>query len=105
MPKECHYVDLDGTLAEYSGWRGKEFIGNPIQPMLDRILEWLDKGDEVVLFTARAGDKEAIPYIEDYLEKIGLPPLEITNIKGHEATDFWDDKGRQVIPNTGTLVE
>lgn len=105
MPKEVHYVDLDGTLAKYDKWRGKEHIGDPIQPMLDRILAWLEAGDEVVIFTARAGDPETIPYIKDYLERIGLPDLEITNIKGHEATDFWDDKGRQVLPNTGTLVE
>jgi hypothetical protein len=99
------YVDLDGTLAKYDKWRGKEHIGEPIQTMLNRIHTWLDEGETVVIFTARAGDKEAIPYIEDYLEKIGLPALEITNIKGHEATEFWDDKGKQVIPNTGTLVE
>lgn len=98
-------VDLDGTLAEYSGWKGKEHIGEPIQLMLDRVKDWISQGIEVKIFTARAGDIEAIPYIEDWLIKHGISGLEITNIKDHEMTQFWDDRAVSVIPNTGELAE
>jgi acetylornithine deacetylase/succinyl-diaminopimelate desuccinylase-like protein len=98
-------VDLDGTLAEYSGWRGKEHIGEPVQLMLDRVKDWLAQGVEVKIFTARAGDSAAIPFIEDWLEKHGIPGLEITNIKDHNMIQFWDDRAVSVIPNTGELAE
>ena len=29
--------DLDGTLAEYDGWKGIEHVGKPIKPMCDLI--------------------------------------------------------------------
>ena len=35
-------VDLDGTLAHYTGWRGEDHIGKPILPMLLRIKMWLE---------------------------------------------------------------
>ena len=98
-------VDLDGTLAEYSGWRGKEFIGEPIQLMMDRVKDWIAEGTEVKIFTARAGDPESIPYIKDWLEKHGIPGLEITNIKDHDMIQFWDDRAVSVIPNTGEIAE
>lgn len=37
-------VDLDGTLAEYGGWQGAESIGPPVEPMLERVKEWLSEG-------------------------------------------------------------
>ena len=30
-------VDLDGTLAEYHGWKGSEHIGPPIPLMVERV--------------------------------------------------------------------
>lgn len=29
-------VDLDGTLAEYDGWKGPDEIGAPVEPMVER---------------------------------------------------------------------
>ncbi len=98
-------VDLDGTLAFYDHWRGKEHIGEPVQLMLDRVKEWLEQGIEVKIFTARAEDPEAKPYIEAWLEKNGIPGLEITNIKDPHMIQFWDDRAVSVIPNTGEIAE
>lgn len=102
---KVYYVDLDGTLAEYSGWRGKEIIGPPVPLMLERVKNWIANGDTVKIFTARAADIDAVPYVEEWLERNGIGGLEVTNFKDHDAEEIWDDKGRQVIPNTGILVE
>lgn len=46
-------VDLDGTLAHYSGWQGIDHIGAPIAPMVERVKRWLAEGRSVKIFTAR----------------------------------------------------
>lgn len=98
-------VDLDGTLAEFTEWKGMEHIGKPLSKMVDRILQWLREGKRVKILTARANTPEAIPPIEKWLvEEAGLPVLEITNVKGHNMRELWDDRCRQVVPNTGEPV-
>lgn len=94
-------VDLDGTLAHWDGWKGIEHIGEPIQPMMARVNAWVSEGITVKIFTARASLPEQIPYIHDWLEKHGLPRLEVTNIKDFEMVELWDDRCIQVVPNTG----
>jgi hypothetical protein len=47
-------VVLDGTLAEYSGWKGPTHIGAPIPKMVARVKKWLAEGREVRILTARA---------------------------------------------------
>lgn len=44
-------VDLDQTLAEYSG--DVSVIGEPIEPMCDRVRKWLKEGVDVRIVTAR----------------------------------------------------
>lgn len=99
-------VDLDGTLADFSeGWKGIEHIGKPLWPMVNRVKGVLADGMLVKILTARANDPNAIPYVKKWLvEEAGLPELEITNIKGHNIKEIWDDKARQVVPNTGEFV-
>jgi len=97
-------VDLDGTLAHWDGWKGIEHIGEPIQPMIVRVNAWISEGVTVKIFTARATVPEQIPYIHDWLEKQGLPRLEITNIKDFEMVELWDDRCVQVILNTGMPI-
>ncbi len=57
-------VDLDGTLAEWKGWKGIQHIGKPIPLMLERVKFWTKNGIKVKILTARAGVPEAIPEIE-----------------------------------------
>lgn len=95
-------VDLDGTLAEYHGFKGLEHIGKPVPLMLERVRRWLAEGREVRIFTARASDPKAFKYIHEWLVKeCKLPPLKITNIKDPEMDELWDDRVVNVIPNTG----
>jgi hypothetical protein len=95
-------VDLDGTLAvDYEGKFNPEFIGEPVPIMLARVKNWIEKGETVKIFTARAHDSRNIPPIAKWLEEHGIGGLEITNQKTPDMKAIWDDKGRQVVPNTG----
>lgn len=95
-------VDLDGTLAFYDSWRGFEHIGEPVPVMMARVRHWLNSGYHVKIFTARASNPEkGIPPVVRWLEKNGLPPLEVTNCKDFGMIELWDDRAVQVVYNSG----
>lgn len=101
-------VDLDGTLAEYGGWKGPGHIGAPIPAMLKRVREWVAADREVRIFTARVSGPdpdEARGHIEAWLlEHIGHT-LPITNVKDYGMVALWDDRAVQVEINTGRRVD
>jgi len=98
-------VDLDATLAEYHGWKGANHIGPPIPRMLNRVLDWLNAGKEVRIFTARACVPEHIPVIESWcLEHLGRI-IPVTNCKDFSMIELWDDRAVQVEPNTGIRMD
>lgn len=98
-------VDLDGTLAEYQSGQWPE-IGEPIQPMLDRVFKWLEDGEEVRILTARAahGDSEVERVTKWLVDVAGLPRLQVTAMKDPDMDVLWDDKAIQVKPNTGEPI-
>ena len=105
-------VDLDGTLAEYHGWRGVNHIGEPVPLMLERVKQWLADGKTVKIFTARVSNvdpdrniAEVIKAIHDWCEKHGLPKLVVTNEKDFGMIELWDDRCVQVEMNTGKRVD
>ena len=102
-------VDLDGTLAEYYGWRGIDHIGAPIPLMVERVKRWIDSGKEVKIFTARISNPDeklaATTAIWKWLFENGLPLLEITNIKDWKMLELWDDRCVQVQMNTGIILD
>ncbi len=103
-------VDWDGTLVEYSKWKGPMIYGAPIPKMVARVKQWLKDGHEVMIFTARVsvehssiiGDQERAT-IADALHDMGLPPLRITANKYSGVTEFWDDRAIGVERNTGNV--
>jgi hypothetical protein len=105
-------VDLDGTLAEYTGWVHEFSIGEPIFAMVERIKRWRADGIEVRIFTARVAadnrgrDVAAIERaIKQWCDKhIGLD-LPVTNVKDFGMIELWDDRCVQVIPNTGRRAD
>jgi hypothetical protein len=105
-------VDLDGTLAQYSHFIGPTVIGDPIEPMVTRVKQWLAKGIPVKIFTARVCGfrmpeerKEVEEAIQDWCkEHIGIV-LPITNEKDYGMVELWDDRCVQVIPNTGMRAD
>jgi len=102
---KCYYIDLDGTLAYYERWGGIGDIGEPIPIMKKWVLFWIKNGIKIKIFTARAGDKKKIPPIKKWLLLNGFPPLEITNIKGLDCDIIFDNIAKEVINNTGIIVD
>ena len=104
--------DLDGTLAEYHGWKGIEHIGKPVKRMCDIAKKLHSQGKLIKIFTARVAPSPDHPdtskvkkYIEDWCQKnLGFVPP-ITYKKDALMEDFYDDRPKQVIPNTGIEVE
>lgn len=115
-------VDLDGTLAHYEGWNGG-IIGPPIPRMVEKVKSLRRSGVPVRIFTARVTsvmglleeceseiDREyhRIASIRGEIETWCLEHLgerlPITNVKDFSCIEIWDDRSKQVIPNTGLFV-
>lgn len=98
-------VDLDGTLATYTSG---EFplIGEPVEPMVRRVKDWLAQGKDVRIFTARACDPrpEIVPEVERWCEEHIGQVLPVTNVKDYEMIELWDDRAIQVIVNKGMPI-
>ena len=120
MAKDTHGVegkkwtgfDLDGTLAEYDGWKGIEHIGKPIKPMCDLIKKLHSDGKLVKILTARVAprkDGEDATLARQYIrlwcvDNLGFVP-DITHEKDALMETLYDDRVQQVIPNTGITME
>jgi hypothetical protein len=102
---DCIAVDLDGTLAKYTGWKGATKIGEPIPAMVNRVRRWVGHGKKVKIFTARADDERSVNAIKKWLKANELPDLEITNLKDQHMTCFYDDRAVSVEKNTGRIKE
>lgn len=104
-------VDLDGTLAKYDGWRGVDHIGDPVPRMQARVKKWLEEGQEVRIFTARVGHRpahevlRARTVIDLWCKKHLGRELPVTCTKDLAMKELWDDRCKQVIPNTGVAVD
>ena len=102
-------VDLDGTLAEYHGWNGPCYIGDPIPTMVKRVKEWLKAGIEVRIFTARAslqGENKhrSVKAIRRWCWFNIGQSLRVTCKKDFECRQIWDDRAVQVEYNTGMPI-
>jgi hypothetical protein len=97
--------DIDSTLAEYVGIFDLLKIGAPIPDMKARLLRMYAEGKyEIKIFSARAGWPGQKEVILEWLQKNGMPELAITNKKDFRMAFCFDDRSRQVIPNTGKVV-
>ena len=102
--KKVIAVDFDGTLVKYDVWRGATHIGGVVPLMLGRVKLWLKQGHRVVIFTARAKDPESVKAIKEWLPTVGLPDLEVTNVKSHLFSVMYDDRAITVRKNTGVIL-
>jgi hypothetical protein len=102
--KEWIGVDLDGTLASYTEYKGPEHIGEPIPKMVSRVKKWLDDGKTVKMFTARADGKDkavAVKAIKAWCKEHLGQELEVTCKKDQFMTELWDDRAVRVKKNKG----
>lgn len=102
-------VDLDGTLATYDKWRGIEHIGEPVLVMLDRVKNWLAKGYDVRIFTARVSREGAervatVAAIDAWCLKHLGRTLPVTCVKDFAMVELWDDRCVTVEANTGRIL-
>jgi hypothetical protein len=97
-------IDLDETLAFYTGPSGNTKIGPAILEIMVIAKRWLSEGKDVRLFTARAGFLDEIAKIEAWLEEHDLQDMKITNVKDHGMVILLDDKAREVAGNTGIIL-
>jgi hypothetical protein len=114
-------VDLDGTLAEYGVGHNINTIGAPVPAMATRVKEWLARGYDVRIVTARVGctghyvdlsgrhddDDFATQQrrlIEDWCEKHLGQRLPVTATKDFAMLALYDDRAIQVEMNTGRII-
>lgn len=104
-------VDLDGTIAHYTKWKGPTEIGAPIPKMVERVKDLLRAGYDVRIFTARVSEpvfakqREVIVAIEAWCLKHVGQVLPVTNVKDYDMLELYDDRAIQVIGNTGVLIQ
>lgn len=102
--------DFDGTLAKYDRWRGDEHLGKPIDLMVRRVQNYIERGYTCRVFTTRVAPLEGRDVdrcrrlIQDWCEAHIGHRLEVTCIKDHGMLQMFDDKCIQVIKNTGKIV-
>lgn len=101
-------VDLDGTLAHHEPGNFKAgIIGAPIPKMVARVQQWLARGKEVRVFTARAHlstPATGLTIRAWCREHIGQE-LMVTCVKDFNMVELWDDRAVQVVTNTGMTID
>jgi hypothetical protein len=104
--------DLDGTLAEYDGWKGVDHIGAPIYKTLEFVKDLLAQGEQVKIMTARAGPQKnpqdrvyAIQAIRAWCVKHLGKELPITHEKDFAMVWLYDDRCTRVEKNTGVWMD
>ena len=97
-------IDLDETLAFYTGTSGNTKIGPAILEIMVIAKRWLSEGKDVRLFTARCGFPGAVAEIEAWLLEHDLQDMKICNVKDHGLILLLDDRAREVVGNTGIII-
>ena len=73
--------------------------------MVDRVWDWVEAGETVIIYTARLShpdcDPRQIEYIHNWLALRGLPKLRVTCVKDYRVNEFWCDRAVSVETNTG----
>lgn len=104
-------VDLDGTLAEYNGWCGREHIGKPLPGAVAAMQAMVDQGHRVMIFTCRCSNELSEEFTSNmdaqasaeiiyaWLSEHGFPPVHVWTGAGKPMADLYiDDRALTVAP-------
>lgn len=103
--------DLDRTMAKREKGDSIKVIGEPIPRMIDLAKSYLASGVKVKIFTARVSvsNPDDVLFQTNLIKKFSKQhfgqELEVTCIKDMFCIRIYDDVARQVIANTGHVVE
>ena len=104
--------DLDGTLAQWIEGSSINEIGEPIPLMIAKAMEYLNKGTKIKIVTARVNEPNDPVFVKVQTELINEwciknlgRVIEITSSKDFYMFYMYDDRCKQVITNTGQLLE
>lgn len=93
-------IDLDGTLAEYTTWKGIEYIGDPIVPVVNKLkkIKKRKPNINIIVHTARITDlrndeinDKALSYVVAWLEKHNIPYDSVWVGKGKPLANVYVD--------------
>lgn len=103
--KDAIAVDFDGTLSTHDTNKpyDPEELGDPIKLMVDRVKKWLEDGESVEIFTARADNPKSIEAIKKWCKKNIGQELTVTNIKKPYFKEYWDDRAIRVEKDKGEI--
>jgi hydroxymethylpyrimidine pyrophosphatase-like HAD family hydrolase len=62
-------IDLDGTIAHYTEWRGETHFGEPIEGVRQALEQIQQNGWKIIIFTTRSNTA----LIEEYLHEHSIP--------------------------------
>ncbi len=102
--------DLDKTLFTHDKWEGPLHFGEPIEPMIEHLKATIASGKKAKIFTARVSYEDqrindaVRKAIQALVAKHVGSIIEVTCIKDVGMREFYDDRARQVIENTGEIV-
>lgn len=103
--------DLDKTLFKHDKWEGPLSFSEPIPAMIAHLKANVDAGKKVKIFTARVSyaderiNDAARFAIQTLMKEHVGQVLEVTCVKDVGMRTLYDDRARQVIENTGVVVE
>jgi len=99
--KKTIAIDFDGVIHKYSkGWQDGEIYDEPVEGALEAIIELLEKGYKVSIFTTREYTAVVKNWIMDKMDKckelegkrFDIDNFEVTN-KKPIAIAYIDDRG------------
>lgn len=104
--KKTVCVDLDGTIAQYDGWKGLDHIGDPL-PGAKEFLERLGEKYSIMIYTTRCNEHFNVEAahllrgrVEAWLLKHGLRYDDIYTGQGKPvAIAYVDDRSVMVKEN------
>lgn len=100
-------IDFDGTLAYHES--GDMSLGEPIEDMVDFVLNLIDDDNVVKIMTARVGRNSEEENLEQErlirawcIQHLGFE-LEVTCKKDPGMIALYDDRAYHVVSNTGVI--